>query len=286
VLPVGIGLSAAACIGASNILAGVASRRMAPVLVAFWTQGTGAILGALLLLLARPPLSPGQIPWGMMAGLVGGAGLALFYRAMAAGAISLVTSISACAVVFPVVYAIASGEAVTPLMAAGMTAIISGVVLASLQPAPVLGDATDPGSAGDRRAVLFALSSAVAWGFFFIIIDRAPQAAGWGALWTSGAVRWSGFGVQAALLALSPRRLSGPGDYAPIVVAAGTLDFTSLILVALGAMTDAYGLVTALVGLYPVVTALLGVAVLGERLTRLQATGVTLALTGVMLVSV
>jgi drug/metabolite transporter (DMT)-like permease len=50
-------------------------------------------------------------------------------------------------------------------------------------------------------------------------------------------------------------------------------------------MTDSYGIVTALMGLYPVVTALLGTIFLHERLTRLQTTGATLALIGVMLVS-
>jgi len=285
-LPVGIGLGAAACIGVANVLAGMASRRLTPLIVGFWEQATGAILGTLLLLLLRPPLVPGQVPWGLAAGLLGGVGLAAFYRAMAIGAMSLVTPITACAVVFPVIYAIASGETPTPLVAAGIVAIITGVVIASLQPAPVSGDPTDRGAAGDRQAIVLAVSSAVAFGVFFILIDLAPQASGWGALWTAGAVRWSGFGVQVALVAFSPGRLSGPGRYAPAVITAGVLDLTSLILVAFGAMTGSYGIVTALVGLYPVVTALLGVVVLGERLTRLQATGATMALVGVMLVSV
>ncbi|MBW3633689.1 MAG: EamA family transporter, partial [Chloroflexi bacterium] len=66
----------------------------------------------------------------------------------------------------------------------------------------------------------------------------------------------------------------------------GTLDLTSLILISFGSTTDSYGIVTALVGLYPVVAALLGVVFLGERLTRVQATGATLAMAGVLLVSV
>ncbi len=51
-------------------------------------------------------------------------------------------------------------------------------------------------------------------------------------------------------------------------------------------MTDSYSIVTALVGLYPVVMVLLGVVFLGERLTRVQATGATLAIAGVLLVSI
>jgi drug/metabolite transporter (DMT)-like permease len=59
----------------------------------------------------------------------------------------------------------------------------------------------------------------------------------------------------------------------------------ALLLISFGATTDAYGIVTALVGLYPVIVALLGVVFLGERLTRVQATGATLAMAGVLLVS-
>jgi drug/metabolite transporter (DMT)-like permease len=99
-------------------------------------------------------------------------------------------------------------------------------------------------------------------------------------------VRLSGFAVQVALALLGPRRLAWPGRYAPAVALAGTLDLTALILISFGAMTDAYGIVTALVGLYPVIAALLGVVFLGERLTRVQATGATLAMAGVMLVSI
>jgi drug/metabolite transporter (DMT)-like permease len=286
VLPLGLGLGAAACIGVGNIAAGIASRRLGPLATGFWSQGIGATICALLLLLLRPPLVADQIPWGLLAGLAGGVGATLYYRSMAAGAISLVSPITACAVVIPVAYAIASGESLTPLTAAGIVAIIGGVVLASLQPAPVPGDPTDTGIAGDRRAVVFAVAAAVAFGIFFIVIDLAPQSGGWGTIWTTGAVRLSGFGVQAALVAFGPRRVSLPGRYAPAVAASSVLDLTSLILISFGAMTDAYGLVTALVGVYPVFTALIGVALLGERLTRIQASGATLAMAGVLLVSV
>lgn len=285
-LPIGLGLGAAACIGVGNIAAGIAARRLGPLNVGYWSQGLGATLCALLLVLLRPPLLSGQIAWGLVAGLAGGSAATLYYRSLAAGAFSLVAPITACSVVFPVIYAVASGESLSPLVAAGIVAIIGGVVLASLQPPPVVGDPTDTGLAGDRRAVLLAIAAAVGFGLFFIVIDRAPAVAGWGTIWTTGAVRLSGFGVQAALVALGPRRVDAPGRYAPAVALASMLDLTSLVLISIGATTEAYGLVTALVGIYPVITALLGVILLGERLTRIQATGATLAMTGVMLVSV
>jgi drug/metabolite transporter (DMT)-like permease len=284
-LHIALGLGAAACIGVGDFAAGVASRRIAPVLVGFWSQGAATIASILLLLVLRPPLEPGQVPWGLVAGVATGIGLALLYRAMAAGAISLVAPIVACSVICPVVFAVATGETLTPLAAAGVVAMIVGIVLASLQPIPVPGDPTDTGAAGDRRAIALAIASAVAFGLFFILIDLSPQSAGWGTLWTASAARASSFVLQAGLVLAGPRRIAWPGRVAPAVVSAGILDQVSLLLIGIGAMTNAYGIVTALVGLYPVVTALLGTVVLGERLTRLQATGATLALVGVMLVS-
>jgi drug/metabolite transporter (DMT)-like permease len=286
VLPVVLGLGAATCIGVSNIVAGITARRLTPLIVGFWSQATGLALCTLLLLAFRPPLLPGQISAGLVAGLAGGGGIVLLYRAMTAGAISLVSPITACAVILPVGYAIASGETLTLLAAAGLVAIISGIVLASLRPTPVRGDPPDTRIATDRRAIVLSLGAAVAFGLFFILIDFAPPASGWSALWTAGGVRASGFAVQIALALGGRGGLAWPGSYLPAIALAATMDLTALTLISFGATTDAYGIVTALVSLYPVIVALLGVAFLGERLTRPQTIGATLAMAGVLLVSI
>lgn len=285
-LPVGIGLGSAACIAFSSTAAGLASRRLTPVLVGFWSQVLQLSLCAVLLLLLRPVLLDGQTFWGMFAGVAGGIGMSLNYRAMAVGAISLVAPITACSIVIPVVYAVLTGEMLTPLAMVGIVTIIAGVVVASFQPTPIPEDPTDTSVAGDRRAVTLAIGAALAYGAFFILLDFAPEAQGIGTLWTAGAVRVAGLTVQIALVLLSRRGASWPGKVAPFILLSALLDFASLMLISFGTMTDSYALVTALVGLYPLIAVLIGVIVLGERLTRLQSLGAMLAVAGVLLVSV
>lgn len=285
-LPVLLGLGAATCVGVADFVAGMTSRRMDSVQVGFWVQLLALPIAALMLLLVRPPLELWQLPWGLAAGVGSGLGLALLYRALATGAMSLVAPIVACAVVLPVLVSIARGESVTAVTAAGITAVLAGIVLASLQPAPVPGDPTDTGVAGDRQAVILAIGAALAFGMFLVLIDFGVTSSSTGSLWTTSASRVSALGIQAVLVFLGPRRIVRPGTLLPALTGVAALDQGANTLLGLGAVTASYGIVTILFGLYPVVTALLGTFLLGERLTRLQASGATLAVIGVLLVSV
>ena len=91
--------------------------------------------------------------------------------------------------------------------------------------------------------------------------------------------------MQTLLLLANRKSGVSLGAVAPFVVVSGLLDFSSLLLISYGAMTASYALVTALCGLYPLMVMLIGVVLLGERLTRVQSTGAVLAVAGVLLVS-
>ena len=285
-LPIGLGLGAAASIAVSSSVAGLASRRRTPYAVAFWSQIVQLLVCLTLIIVLRPGRLDGQTLAGVAAGLVGGIGMALNYQAMASGALSLVAPITACSVVVPVIFSVATGESLAPLAAAGIIAIIAGVVIASSQKAPIPEDPTDTTPAGDRRALVLSIGAALAYGAFFIIIDFAPDAPGMSTLWTAVGVRLGGVTVQTLLLLLNRQSGVWLGPVAPFVVVSGLLDFSSLLLISYGAMTASYALVTALCGLYPLMVMLIGVVLLGERLTRLQSTGAVLAIAGVLLVSV
>ena len=104
-----LAIASAAFYGSADFLGGLASRRANTVAVVVISQGAG-----LLALMLSLPLLPESIPtrhdweWGGAAGIAGGIGVALLYRALAVGTMAVVAPITAvCAVVVPVIAAIA-----------------------------------------------------------------------------------------------------------------------------------------------------------------------------------
>ena len=285
-LPVAIGLGAAACIGVADFVAGISSRRIAPLQVGFWVQAIALVVVAITLLATRPAFAVSPVLWGLAAGIGSGIGLTLLYRALATGAMSLVAPIVACGVVLPVIFSLLRGESLTPLSGGGVTAVFAGILLASLQPAAHPEATALSGVGGERHAVLCAVGAALGFGMFLVLIDVGAAASTGDSLWTTSASRVTAFGVQALLILLGPRVIVNPRPVLPGLVTIAVLDQAATILLGFGAVTESYGVVSILFGLYPVVTALLGAVVLGERLTRLQGTGAALAVVGVLLVSV
>lgn len=285
-LPVALGLGAAACIGVADYIAGISSRRLAPLQVGFWVQLIALGVVALTLLVTRPAFALSPALWGLAAGVGSGIGLTLLYRGLATGAMSLVAPIVGCSVVLPVVFAVLRGESLTLLSGSGITVVFAGILIASLQAGSEPKSSTVARADRDRHAILCAIGSAIGFGMFLVLIDIGSTGSAADSLWTTSASRVTAFGVQALLVLLGPRAISHPGPVLPGLVAIAVLDQVATVLLGFGATTEAYGIVSILFGLYPVITALLGALLLGERLTRMQGTGAALAVVGVLLVSI
>src|SRR5580765_550695 len=103
----------AAVYGAADFLGGLATKRGSTVFsVVVFSQSTGLVL-VLLALPLLPPASPraADFAWGAGAGLAGGIGLALLYRGLAIGVMSVVAPVTAvCAVVIPLIVGFVLGE--------------------------------------------------------------------------------------------------------------------------------------------------------------------------------
>src|SRR4051812_17339175 len=173
-LPPVIALLSAFAYGAADFLGGLATHRSNTTAVVIVSQATGLALLALVILFL-PGSLPGlrDLAWGGIAGLAGGGGVALLYRALAIGPMSIVAPLTAvCAAAIPVAVGVALGERLTPLTMAAIGLALAAIVLVG----------QEPGRA-DRTAVRWtgvtsALGSGVLIGIFLVALARASPASG------------------------------------------------------------------------------------------------------------
>src|SRR4051812_19888009 len=130
-----LALGSAALYGAGDFTGGLATRRAGTIPVVFLSQLSGLLTLALLLpLLPHSTPTQADLLWGACAGLSGGIGVALLYRALAIGIMAVVAPTTAvCAVAIPVLVSVFLGERPAPLAVTGIALGIVSIVLVSRQ---------------------------------------------------------------------------------------------------------------------------------------------------------
>lgn len=272
-----LALSSALVYGAADFCGGLASRRAGALAVVALSQLAG--LAALLLLL---PLVGGSVTttdllWGAAAGLAGGIGLAVFYRALADGVMSVVAPVTAvCAAAVPVLLGLGLGERL------GLLALV-GIGLALVAVALVAAEGDRPSVRSVRQAGLLpALAAGTAFGLFFVLLDRPGSDSG---LWPLVGARTASIALVLLLVRGSVRALALPRAVLPLAGLAGVLDMAANALFLLAAREGLLAVAGVLASLYPVSTVVLAQVVLRERLGRAQLTGLVAAAAAVALIA-
>lgn len=280
-----IALASAALYGAADFIGGLASRRAATVAIVALSQASG-----LVLLAVGVPLLPAaswvraDLAWGAAAGLAGGIGVALLYRALAVGTMALVAPVTAvCAVAIPVAAGLLAGERPGPVTLLGMALALLAIVLVSQTPAEGGAPSPRPGDprSHPRSGLRLAFVAGVAIGLFFLALARTGPDAG---LWPLLAARVTsvGFFLIAAAVAGTSLRMSR--DVALWAVAGGALDMLANTLYLIAAREGPLSVVVTLASLYPASTVVLARVFLDERLSRVQTAGILCALAAVVLI--
>jgi drug/metabolite transporter (DMT)-like permease len=274
-------LASAAFYGAADFLGGLASRRAHTIIVVAVAQLSGFIaLGLVLPFL--PPSTPTNHDWiwGAAAGVTGGIGVALLYRALAMGSMAIVAPITAvCAVTVPVVVSIALGERPGIGAISGIVLAIIAIVLVSRQRVP--DEDNGAGRSVRMRAAGTAFGSGVAIGLFFLALAQTKADAG---MWPLVAARGLSSAMFVTLALAAQRSLRMPARVAATVIVCGVLDVLANVLYLIASRYGPLSVVVTLSSLYPASTVLLARFVLGERLSGSQAFGVACALAAVMLI--
>jgi drug/metabolite transporter (DMT)-like permease len=280
-----LALSSAFLYGAADFMGGFTSRRADTIAVVLIAQFAGLLSLALLLPLL-PAVSPlgNDLLWGAVAGVCGSVGVALLYRGLAVGTMSIVAPTTAvCAVVVPVAVALAGGERLSWVTGSGIVLAMIGIVLVGQQtntaaPDPLTVPAADVPNRRMPPGLGLALLSGIAIGGFYLSLARASDDAG---LWPLLVARGASVALFGAIALIGARPLKMPAVPAMLAIVAGVVDMAANALYLAATWSGELSLVVTLASLYPASTVMMARFFLSERLNTVQAVGVICALIAV-----
>ena len=275
-MAIGLALAAAIVYGAADFFGGLASRRTAAAAVVVISQLAGfVVLGAAWLALPGT-FYPGDIAYGIGAGIAGGTAIAALYAALAVGRMGVVSPITAViGASVPVVFGLTIGERPSSLALAGVAAAFVAVALVSAGGETRGFSLREPG-------IGLALLSGLGIGGLYVLLSRGHPDAGLARLAVTrvtSVVLLVGY----ALLRRESLR-PAPGSLRLILVA-GAFDMSANVFYVLATRYGMLAIVAVLTSLYPASTVFLARVVLHERLTGLQWLGVGFAASGVLLIA-
>ena len=275
-----LALGAAVCYGVSNFVGPRLARDLPlyPVLISGQVVAF-AVSGLLVLTeLDRGGPSLGEASAATLAGVGNAIGLLAFYRAASVGPLSIAAPLGSLGAVVPVLVGVAQGEELGAQKLAAIAIALTGVALAARR-----SPAEPAAAAGDRRAAAgWALVSSLGFGVFLAGMAPAAEAGTFWAVAISRVALLALF-VTVALRLSSPLRVSGRD--LPRVMVPGLLLFGGTMLYTAATREGDLSVVAVLGSLFPVVTVGLAFALLGERLSRVQAAGAAAAMLGGVLLA-
>ncbi|HEY7381858.1 MAG TPA: DMT family transporter [Gaiella sp.] len=274
-------LASAVLVGGADFVGGLTSRRAPAVVVAASAQALGLLVGIpLALVYGFDALSATDVLFSLLSGAFVGIGLVLFYVAMSGGLISLAAPVTAVVgALLPATVGFARGERPGTTALVGIPLALVAVAIVSLAPE----DATAQAKARVSRAVVLAVGAGVLFGLFFVVLAEVSEDAG---MWPVPLQRLMSTLVLVPLaLALRAPLLTAARSVATPALSIALLEVSATVFLLLALQRGPLAVASVLASLYPVTTVLLAAAVVGERLSRAQLSGVVLALVAVALVS-
>lgn len=266
------GILSALSYGSTDFVAGTAARRTNATAVAAIVQSVGAVLALIAIIALSPDFPPLQdVALAVLAGLTTAVAASVLYRALAAGPIATVASISGVgAVAIPVLVSLGIGASTSSVQLLGIACAISAVAVMQSERFATQG-----------RGLRLGLYAAVALGATTVLLGFAAEN---GPLWVLATSR-----IVAALIlwCYCLGTSSGRGRLlTPPIAVAGFLDGTATLMLLLAMANAGMAAGAALSGLYPVVTVVLASLFGREAISTRGALGVVLALLGVIGIAV
>jgi drug/metabolite transporter (DMT)-like permease len=267
--------------GTGDFAGGKATQRTSSLISTVFSKAASVPLLLVYLAVLRMPLRPATLGWGALAGLFGMMGMIVFYRALSAGAMSVVAPVSAVtSALVPLAVGLVIERPPGVQALVGVGCAVAAIALVSMAPRA-------EGSVVTPRLIGLALVAGLGFGLFFVWLSRAGAAAGGHAgLWPILAAHTAALAFGGILLLRGRVRLRVESRVTwTWIVIAGVFDMTANVLYLLAVQGGLLSIVAPIASLYPVSTVLLAMLVDRERLRPIQLAGLGLAATALVLVA-
>jgi drug/metabolite transporter (DMT)-like permease len=278
--PAGFGLASAATWGGSDFVGGIGARR-APALLVVISGHVFSLIVLLAVCLGLHLAIPGShsLMFAALGGFEGSLALAVFYRALAMGAMGLTAALTGLlTALIPVLFSLLHDGLPTPLIAVGLAMGLVAIWLITRT-----GRAQQSGkTAAPTAALLLGALAGVGFGTQLILFKLASPG---GVLWIMTSARAAGAVAMLLVLAVRPPKAAWRGFWLTGILA-GSLDTVGNLFYIQATRFGRLDIAALVCSLYPAGTILLAAIVLHERPTRRQIAGMALALAAVALLSV
>jgi drug/metabolite transporter (DMT)-like permease len=230
-------------------------------------------LVAAIVLLKLPAPSWNYLGLAFCAGIAGGAGLAVFYKALSLAPMGLTAALTG---LFTALVPVIAG-----VFAEGAPSLVQilGFVLAAVSIWLV---ARAPGESAAIRALWLGMLAGLGFGVLLVLLKYASQG---GVIWALTTARSASTSIMLSALLLKRGKVVVGRGYLWLGALTGLLDTGGNLLYTLATKVGRMDVAAVLSSLYPAVTILLAVMILKERATRIQLFGMVLALIAVALIS-
>lgn len=269
-----LSLSAAVTWGAADFSGGVATKSANPFHVVVVAHATG-----LLFMLALAYAFGESVPawhtllWGAVGGLVGGVGLAAFYKSLAVGTMGINAPLSAViTALVPLLFSFRTEGLPHAIQMAGFAlALVSIWIIASPH-----------GAVGKPQGIALAAVAGIGFGGFLLCMKLAGSRS---VFWPLVSARAASTLLMTTIVLLSARAWNLRRSPLGWMLLAGILDSGANALYVAAAQRGRLDVAAVLSSLYPASTVILARFVLKEHLSRLQFFGMIAALVAVVLIA-
>ncbi len=263
--------------GAADFIGGLASKRSSPYRVLALAEIAGFIPICLVALFSDETIPPLSVwLWSGAASVTGMIGLVLLYKALSSGRMTVAAPVSALLAALIPIPVSAWTEGLPGLWTyAGIALALAAIWLVSQESGSLRWQV-------NLRDLGLPLTAGLFFGLYFILIHEASREA---ILWPLVNARLTAALLMIAFGLLTRQPVFPARPLWPLVSLGGMMDVAGNIFYVLAGQAGRLDVAVVLSSLYPGTTVLLAWVFLKERINRIQALGIILALAAIVLLT-